>query len=107
MAAPQADPFSAFAGSFGAGLGQGVGDALGGPKGPLISGSGAFDLRGFLDGSGWTVSTGSSKATGATRTQTGDPWGAPAGSGAGQAGLPWYIGLPLAAGFAWFLWKQL
>lgn len=44
------------------GLGKGIGDALGG-GGPMVSG-GTVDARSFMDGSGWTVSTGSSRATG-------------------------------------------
>ena len=43
---------------------------------PTSSGSGVFDSRGFLDGSGWTVATGSAKATGATQERSADPMGA-------------------------------
>jgi len=53
-------------GSLAGGLGKGLGDAIGGgPAVPMISG-GPVDSRSFMDGSGWTVSTGSSKANGAT-----------------------------------------
>lgn len=55
-------------------LGQGLGEALGGPKGPTISGGGTMDARSFMDGSGWVVATGSAKATGGDRTQ-GEAWG--------------------------------
>lgn len=59
------DPFAAIFGGMGAGLGQGLGAAIGGaPAGPAISGGAPVDARSFMDGSGWTVSTGSSKATG-------------------------------------------
>lgn len=49
------------------GLGKGLGDAIGGGGGPLVSG-GTVDARSAFDGSGWTVSTGSSKAAGGSRT---------------------------------------
>lgn len=56
-----------------ASLAQGLGEALGGGSGPIQSG-GQTDARSFMDGSGWVVSTGSSKATGGDRTQ-GEAWG--------------------------------
>lgn len=52
----------------------GLGSALGGGGGPNVSGA-PVDARSFMDGSGWVVSTGSSKATGGNRDQ-GDPFGA-------------------------------
>ncbi len=50
------------------GIGQGIGDAIGGGGGPMVSG-GTVDARSFMDGSGWTVSTGKSKADGGDRSQ--------------------------------------
>lgn len=61
-----------------AGLMKGVGQAIGGDPGPAISG-GTVDARSFMDGSGWTVSTGSSKAIGGNRDQ---------GPGFGPASVP-------------------
>lgn len=86
-----------------------VGDLAADGGGPMVSGGGVFDLRGWMDGSGWTVSTGSSNAAGGARTQSGDPWGAPAGTGVSQAGYgaslgPWgALGLTAVAAFV--LWK--
>lgn len=40
------------------------------------SGIGGVDARSFMDGSGWTISTGSAKAVGGARTQTGSPFDA-------------------------------
>jgi hypothetical protein len=51
------------------GIGQGIGAAIGAPDGPMTSGGGRFDLRSAFDGSGWTVSTGRSSATGSTRRE--------------------------------------
>lgn len=45
-------------------------------KGPNQSGGGLFDARGFMDGSGWTVSTGGSTAVGGTSGSTGAMTGA-------------------------------
>lgn len=63
MAGVPGDPISSFVGSVGAGLGKGIGDAIGGGSAPLVSGGG-WDFRNAFDGSGWTVSTGSSRAQG-------------------------------------------
>lgn len=42
----------------------------------VTSQSGQIDARSFMDGSGWTVSTGAStKATGGDRAQGSDAWG--------------------------------
>ena len=43
----------------------------GGPS----SASGYTDARAFMDGAGWTVSTGGSHAVGATVARAGDPFG--------------------------------
>ena len=59
----------------------------GGDSGPNLSGSSA-DARSFFDGSGWTVSTGSARATGATLTRSGDPFGPSTLQTAGVSG-PW------------------
>jgi hypothetical protein len=106
-----ADPFSAFAGSLGGGLGKGLGDAIGGGGGgPMVSG-GKTDARSGMDGSGWAVATGGSKATGGARSgsgfdQTGLP-SAPIGQQAGlySAGLG---GLPMLmlAGLAMYFVKR-
>ena len=50
----------------GASLAQGIGSALAG--GPVTSGA-PIDARAFMDGAGWTVSTGRSKASGGTVAQ--------------------------------------
>ncbi|MBY0235270.1 MAG: hypothetical protein K2W93_09830 [Burkholderiaceae bacterium] len=76
------------------------------------SGTGQFDLSSMMDGSGWTVSTGSSKATGATRQQTAKPglfagMGGGAVPGASMAGLdsnPLMLLLILGMGLA--LWRK-
>lgn len=63
---------------------------------PVLSGQVQFDSRGFLDGSGWTVATGSADARGATMTRSGDPFGAPSfpsASGVSQAGAGWLFAL--------------
>lgn len=75
------------AANFAAGLGKGVGDAIAGDSGPNLSGSSA-DARSFFDGSGWTVSTGSARATGATLTRSSDPFGPSTLQTAGVSG-PW------------------
>lgn len=47
-----------------------VGDIATAPDtGVSVSGAGNFDLRNWMDGSGWTVSTGSSKATADNRRE--------------------------------------
>jgi|GEM_PF-6593992 len=88
------------------GLGKGLGDAIGGGGGPMVSG-GSVDARSAFDGSGWTVSTGSSKATGGARSGGGSdmggtsapPW---ASSGASQAGFGWLPALLLlGVALAW------
>lgn len=101
---------SKFAGNMGAGIGQGIGEALGGGGGPMITG-GPVDSRSFMDGSGWTVSTGSSKATGARQEGRG-AGGFGAGSVAqpapmamaGMGDSPWTILLMLAFGYA--VWRS-
>lgn len=100
-----------FAGGLGTSLGRGIAGAP--SAGPLVSGGGAQDARSFMDGSGWTVSTGGSRATGGTvgaKSQDGtlQP---PPGFGADQpmarAGVsPAAIGIMLAVmGGAW-LWSR-
>lgn len=90
--------------SFGGNLGKGLGDALGG-GGPLVSGA-QVDGRGFLDGSGWTVSTGASRATGGTSGGLSAPgtapnerlWGAAAPQQAGYGWIGAAVLLMIAAG---------
>lgn len=69
---------------------------FGGDPGPVVSGAGGVDARAFLDGSGWTVSTGKSSASGATISRSGDPFGPSSTAGPMQAGaspvLAWAIG---------------
>lgn len=67
----------------------GIGEAIGG-GGPMLSGA-PVDARSFMDGSGWTVSTGSSRATGGPREQSADPFGASSATMPGEA--------PMLAGF--------
>ncbi|MFN3812157.1 MAG: hypothetical protein ACK4S6_16250 [Roseateles asaccharophilus] len=98
------DPMTAFVGNIGAGLGKGLGDAIGGGGGPMISG-GTTDARGFMDGSGWTVSTGRSRASGGTSGGTrqeaaGQGW---QGLGAQQAGIHPMMALAMAGLFAMFI----
>lgn len=100
---------SKFAGNMGAGIGQGIGQALGGgDAGPMMAG-GPVDARSFMDGSGWTVSTGSSKATGARQEGRGGFGAASIAqpSPVAMAGLgdsPWTLLLMLAFGYA--VWKS-
>jgi hypothetical protein len=94
-----------------AGFGSAAAQAMsGGPS----SASGYTDARAFMDGSGWTVSTGRAKATGGTITK-GDPWGesgqAPAAAGGGAplmaAGMDPTIMLALlAVGFVAFMRRK-
>lgn len=91
--------------NFAGGLGKGLGDAIGGGGGPMVSGG---DARSAFDGSGWTVSTGSSRATGGARTGGADLGGAaasPFGFGGGQvsqAGFGWLPALLLlGVALAW------
>lgn len=109
QAAANANPLSAFVGNLGSGLGKGLGDAIGGGGGPMISGS-QLDARSFMDGSGWTVSTGGSKAEG------GKSGGASSGSGGAATphpgygvtqagGSPWLM-LAMAGGLAWMYFRQ-
>lgn len=107
QAAAQANPLTAFVGNLGSGLGKGLGDAIGGGGGPMVSG-GAVDSRSFMDGSGWTVSTGSSRATGG---KSGGASGGAAtphpgymGSATQAAGSPWLM-LAMAGGLAWMYFK--
>jgi hypothetical protein len=104
-----------FAGSFGSSLGAGMGGG-GGPGGgaPLLSGGGALDARSFMDGSGWTVATGGSRARGGTvgaKSQDGTLEPPPPGYGADvppmRAGVsPWVAGLMLAMVAGGWLWSR-
>jgi hypothetical protein len=89
-----ADPFSAFAGQLGGGLGKGLGDAIGGGGGPMVSG-GTTDARSGMDGSGWTVTTGGSRATGATRGSGGLDLSGQPSMPIGQASMAGLGGLPM------------
>lgn len=98
-------------GPWGAAIGGAMGAVsdIAGAGGPMTSGSGLWDMRNSFDGSGWTVSTGGSKATGGARTggigdQGTQPQGA-VGQSMGmaqQAGIG-YIGALLLAGVAVYL----
>lgn len=73
-------------------LGQGLGSALGG-GGPMVSG-GSVDAKSWMDGSGWTVSTGSSKASGGDRSGGANTGAAPAAASPfqpQQAGMNWLL----------------
>lgn len=89
-------------GSLAGGLGKGLGDAIGGANRPPVISGGPADSRSFMDGSGWTVSTGSSRASGAAIQQR-DGFGAsvvqpPAlsGFGGGLGGMPASGGVAMA-----------
>ena len=61
------------------------------------SGIGGNDARSFMDGSGWTVSTGASKAIGGARTQTESPFDAAVATMAEPGSLaPWAIAAAVA-----------
>lgn len=88
----------------GAALAKGVGDAIGG-GGPVTSGA-PIDARSFMDGAGWTVSTGRAKAIGGTVGQAREDspvLGAAAGPMQATLGGP--FGLVLMAGIAFALWR--
>ncbi|MFT3665574.1 hypothetical protein [Piscinibacter sp.] len=73
-----ADPWSAFAGNFGAGLGSGLGSgisgALGGDAGPFIGGSSSANTYGTTqDGSGWIVNIGGQQSATSTANKTTSP----------------------------------
>ena len=94
MGVPATDPFSAFASSFGGGLGKGVGDAIGG-GGPFMGGSSSAMAYGTtLDGSGWIVNVaGQQSATASpSRTTTNSP------TQAGQPSMPGASGGTMLAG---------
>ena len=91
----------------------GVADVASSNGGPQMQ-SAAVDARSFMDGSGWTVSTGASKSTGGDRTQEGDGMmtSASVASGSPFAGLAQQSGglsfsmvllLMVGAGIAWKL----
>jgi hypothetical protein len=76
----------------------------------VLSGQGPFDARSFMDGSGWTVSTGSASATGARDAR--GPYGQAGVGGAGaetasamQAGVSPLLMLALLGALAWRLVK--
>lgn len=73
--------------------------------GANLSGGGTTDARSFFDGSGWTVSTGRSSATGARDSRTGDPFGA--GMATTQAGLSPWLSLLLAGAFGLYLLRKV
>lgn len=75
------------------------------------SGGGQFDLRSFMDGSGWTVSTGKSTATGSTRREVQEQ-GLFGGGGSAMPGMSMAgfgdnpLMLLLLLGFGYAIWKQ-
>ena len=80
----------------------GLGSALGGGGGPNVSGA-PVDARSFMDGSGWVVSTGSSKATGGNREQAesfGESSAAMPGEAPALAGFSGWAGVLLLLVFA-------
>ena len=84
-----------------------LGSALGGDPGPVVSGA-PVDARSFMDGSGWVVSTGSSKASGGDRTQ-GEGFGLtsnPQATVPMQAGMGGIGGIVLLLVVAGVIWKK-
>ncbi|MDN3921510.1 hypothetical protein [Roseateles violae] len=81
------------------GLGKGLGDAIGGGGGGPSTSGGFNDARSSFDASGWTVSTGSSKATGGARSGAGADLSGqatmPLANTASQAGVMWPLALLL------------
>jgi len=77
----------------------GLADIAGAGGGPQVLSS-AVDARSFMDGSGWTVSTGSSKATGGERRDAASMLGGStiAAPQALQAGVPWWLPAGLLLG---------
>lgn len=69
-----------------------IAGAAGGPQSNQV----AFDARSWMDGSGWTVSTGSGRATGGDRRQEG------AAFDAGHGGAGVFAGAPSQAGIGSF-----
>lgn len=89
----------------GGALAKGIGDALGG-GGPLVSGA-PIDARSFMDGAGWTVSTGRAKAIGGTVSR--DREDSPvlgSASGSLQAGMGGPLGLVVAGGLLIAIWRH-
>lgn len=85
----------------------GLGSALGGGGGPTTSGA-PVDARSFMDGSGWVVSTGSSRASGGDRTQ-GEGFGPTSNPQAAepmQAGIGSIGGIVLLLVVAGAIWKK-
>jgi hypothetical protein len=116
MGAPATDPFSAFAGSVGSGLGKGLGDALSGNGGgPFVGGaSSAMAYGTTLDGAGWIVNVGGQQSATASpvRTTTNSPTydpsstGLPGEWGSSRAGLGTVPMLLLAGVFAAWVLKR-
>lgn len=89
----------------GAALAKGVGDAISG-GGPVVSGA-PIDARSFMDGAGWTVSTGRAKAIGGTVSQ--DREDSPvlgSASSAMQATMGGPLGMLLLGGLAFVMWRR-
>lgn len=90
-------------GPWGAAIGAGVGaasDLIGKEMGGPVASSAQVDARSWMDGSGWTVSTGSSRATGGRfggNTQEGQRGGAqaPASASYAPAQMPYGMGAAL------------
>ena len=93
----------------GSALAGSIGNALGGGPTNITSGA-PVDARSFMDGSGWTVSTGRGKATGGERQQQSDPSVWPsvatrADPAPMQAGLGGTTGIVVAVMVLAMIWK--
>lgn len=91
---------------------QGLGQAIGGGGGPMVS-EASVDGRGFFDGSGWSVATGGGRATGGTSGGMSAPGKAPEAADYGvsaaaplQAGPGMVGGLMLVVLLAVFLARR-
>lgn len=96
-------------GPYGALIGAGVGvasDVMNQALGGTTSSGGENDIRSSFDGSGWTVSTGKSSATGARDSRTAAPLGVGEGMTRAVADSPWLLFAALGiVGF--ILYKKL
>lgn len=89
----------------GASLAGSIGQGLAGGAMPsTMTSGGQMDARSFMDGSGWTVSTGKSNTTGATGGG-GASMGQPMQVPVQQAAIGWPMWL-LLGGVAWAMLKR-